>query len=244
MKYNIIIVILFLSLPFHAFAEKTVIDFTPIIATLEQKDINGALILLNDTTHTTKVRYLIKEVAKVAAFERNDYKRMLDKHRTYQNIAIGYHNLFVFLKRHHIHQKYFYSQAKKLYALAKKYGGQFHKEECTLLYATLLAVSGNTGKAARHFKRIQKHLIRGDFESTEYLASYYAAMNDPENTIQTLKHAYDLNPSLLNTWLGITDDFYLIENNNEFKQFIKQIKYPTPYKLHNLEDKPLQLNLR
>jgi hypothetical protein len=64
-------------------------------------------------------------------------------------------------------------------------------------------------------------MLRGDYESMEYLATYYAAVDDVQNALMALEAAYDLSPHRMLAWIKVSDDFHNIETDPGFIAMIK-----------------------
>lgn len=188
-----------------------------VVDALASGDLNGALIAMREEKNTPKLLYLMREAARVAALDMGPKPRKALAHKVYQNVAIGYHNLYLFLKSRGIDQKDYLREARRYYHKARGAATVLHKEECDLLEAALLAASGGVKKAQKIFSKVDETMMRGDFESMEYIAAYYAAMGDARSAIGALEGAYRLSPGATLTWLAVGDDFDGIRDDPRFQ---------------------------
>ncbi len=192
--------------------------------TIASNDINASVIALRNNTSCPKQLYLLREVTRIARFDMQPKPKRGEAHKVYQNLAISYHNLYLFLKTQNIEQEDFLKHAQKYYKKARRAGTALHKEECDILIAAITAASGDTEKAAKKFSKVDESMLRGDFESMEYLAAYYGAIGDVNNAIVSLSEAYNLNPKRTVTWLEVGDDFYKIRSDPQFIAVTKNFK--------------------
>lgn len=197
-----------------------------VVDLLSEADLEGALLTLRDADNNPKTKFLMRELTRLSKFEVEGVKSKskADVHSEYQNVAISYHNLYLFLKSRSIEQEDFYNAALKYYNKAKGSGSPLHKEECNLLTAALYADEGETEKAEKLFSKIDVDLLRGDFESMEYLAAYYAAVGDAEGAMEIIQDAFILSPERTIAWLRIGDDFYSLKSLPEFALLVDKLK--------------------
>ncbi|MFA4873714.1 MAG: hypothetical protein WC690_00065 [bacterium] len=191
-----------------------------VVAALASDDLNAALIQMREEKQTLKLKHLMNDATRAATF---DIKKTPDKseaHKAYQNVGISYHNLYLFLKRHGIEQKEYLKQAKKYYEKSRSTATLLHKGECDLLLASLIASSGDLEKAKKLFDKIDVSSTRGDFESMEYLATYYAASGQTEETLDTLATAHKMDPDRTLAWLMVGDDFANLEGDPRYQGLI------------------------
>lgn len=181
-----------------------------VVDALSSGDLNGTILVLREEKMTPKLLYLAREVTRAANIESQKKPGKVNAHRVYQNTAISYHNLYLFLKARGMEQDKYFDEALRYYRKARGAGTKLHKAECDMLSAALLAAHGEDGKAKKQFSKIDLEFMRGDFESTEYLAAYYAAVGDVDGATGALGKAYSLNPGALLTWLAVGDDFHKI----------------------------------
>lgn len=191
-----------------------------VVDALSSGDLNGAIIALREEKMTPKLLYLVREVTRAASSETQKKPGKTDAHRVYQNLAISYHNIYLFLKAWGIEQDKYFEEAVGYYKKARGTGTMLHKTDCDMLTAALLAAHGDDKKAKKQFAKINLELTRGDFESTEYLAAYYAAIGDVDGATGALEKAYGLNPGALLTWLAVGDDFHKIAADPVFQSLL------------------------
>jgi tetratricopeptide (TPR) repeat protein len=195
------------------------------IDALAQGNLDDALMAMRRGPANRKLLYLIREVTRIVHFHRRDKRpRRSEAHNIYQNVAIAYHNLYLFLKRRGIDQEEYGKLARRYYHKARRAGTIMHKAECEVLEAALEASAGNKKKAAKEFSRIDPEMLRWDFESMEYLAAYHAAMEDVPAAVSALKEAYRLNPKRTKAWLAVGDDFSQIQSDPLFTSLIQSWK--------------------
>lgn len=191
-----------------------------VVEAIASGDLGGAILAIREERPSPKLVYLNREVSKLNSFNPDEKISPKEIHKIYQNIAISYHNLYLFLKARDIEQADFYEKAIDYYNKAKIKGPANHKVECDVLTAALIAASGNTNKAKLLFSKVKISKLRDDFESTEYLAAYYSAVGDVENAIRELEVAYKINPDELTAWLYLGDDFFKIKDNPMYKALL------------------------
>lgn len=192
-----------------------------VIDSLAAGDINAAAIAMHDEPANPKLLYLMREVGRIAIFRMNGRPSRSEAHSVYQNVANAYHNLYLFLKSKGIDQGEFLEEAHEFYKKARRTGTLFHKAECDVLEAALYASEGDVAKAEKKFGKIDPDMMRGDFESMEYLAAYYAATGNVDYAINYLKAAHSVNPERAVAWLAVGDDFMNIEDNPRFEGLMK-----------------------
>ena len=197
----------------------------PAIDALAKGELNDALTAMRNSPRSPKLLYLIREVSRIIHFHARDQKpRRSEAHNIYQNVAIAYHNLYLFLNRRGIDQEQYHREAHRYYHKARRAGTIMHKAECDVLEAALEASAGNKKKAAKKFSRINPEMLRWDFESMEYLAAYHAAMEDVLAAVSALKAAYEINPKRTLAWLAVGDDFTRIEKDSLFINLTRSLK--------------------
>jgi tetratricopeptide (TPR) repeat protein len=219
----IIIFIAITSLPMVSHAakkaapSKSAVISQVAIDALADNDLNNAAIALLYEQLNDKARFLLRETTRIVRFDMSDEKPPRDEaHSIYQNVAIAYHNLYLFLLSKKIDNTVFYKKALKYYKKAKRSGTPLHRAECDVLTASIIASSGNIKKAEKKFSRVDQGMLRWDFASSEYLATYHAAIGDVDMAIEQIDAAYRINPSLTKAWISITDDFNTIMNDPKF----------------------------
>jgi tetratricopeptide (TPR) repeat protein len=185
-----------------------------IVAALGAGDISGAIIAMRETPEQTpKVQYLMRNATRIAMHEMGERPSRDEAHKAYQNVAISYHNLYLFLRARGIEQAEYSKEAMRYYRKAKRAGTALHRDECDLLMAALLASTGDREKAARIFSKVDGGTMRGDFETMEYMAAYRAAAGEANAAMEALEAAYRLDPSRTLYWLSVCDDFNAIRGD-------------------------------
>jgi tetratricopeptide (TPR) repeat protein len=192
----------------------------PVIDALAAGDIRRAIIAMQEEPPSPKLNYLMREATAAATFELQKKPEKSDAHKSYQNVAIAYHNLFLFLKSHDIDQKEFYKQARRFYGKARSSATVLHQSECDLLEAALLASGGEREKAAKLFAKVDEAAMRGDFESVEYLAAYHAAAGNADEALASLEEAHKINPERTLTWLSVGDDFTGLKDDARYQALV------------------------
>lgn len=195
-----------------------------VIDSLASGNIVEATLLLREAKQDKKVLYLMKESSRLAAFKIEGKPKGDNAYGVYKNVAIAYHNLYLFLKTNGIAQDKFHREAVKYYGKARKLGSKLDAEDCTVLEAALIAASGNEKKALKKFGKVEAAILSGNFESSEHLAVYYAAVGDIEGAIEALGDAYNADPNRTLGWIMVGDDFYNIMDNPIFASFLESMK--------------------
>lgn len=195
-----------------------------VIDSLASGNIVEATILLREAKQNKKVLYLLKESSRLAAFKIEGKPKGDNAYGVYKNVAIAYHNLYLFLKSNGIAQNKFYRDAIKYYGKAARQGSKLDAEDCTVLEAAIIATSGDEKKAIKKFGKVEGAILAGDFQSSEHLAVFYAAMGDIEGTIEALGDAYNADPDRTLGWIRTGDDFYNIMGNPIFASFLDSMK--------------------
>lgn len=191
-----------------------------IVSTLASGDINGAIIAMREEKNSPKLMYLMHAVTRINDTITSTKPKNADAHEIYQNVAISYHNLYLFLKTRGIEQQEYLKEAHNYYRKARAAGTVLHKADCDLLDAALTAASGDIAKAEKKFSKIDEMMMRGDFESTEYLAAYYSAIGNVDLAIKQLESAHRMKPEAIITWLAIGDDFQKIADEPQFQELL------------------------
>ncbi|MFH0799150.1 MAG: hypothetical protein V2A66_03075 [Pseudomonadota bacterium] len=191
-----------------------------VVDALSAGDVNGAIIAMREEPSSPKLLYLTRELTRINNFPSAPKPDKSSAHKTYQNLAIAYHNVYLFLKSRGVDKKTFLKEAHRYYHKARSAGTTLHKADCDLLDAALTAASGNIEKARKQFSRIDEDALRGDFDSMEYLAAYHAATGDAPAAITALEAVHSLNPDATVTWLAIGDDFHGIADDQGFKELL------------------------
>lgn len=187
-----------------------------IVDLLAQGDLKKAIFEMRDMPPCPKISYLMNNANRIVLFGMEKKPSRSTAHETYQNLAIAYHNLFLFLKARGTDQGEFFSEANRYYKKARRAGTHLHKAECDLLRAALKASGGDIEKARKMFRKIDELMLRGDFESTEYLAAYHAAVGDGDEAMRSLEVAFQMDPKRTIEWLDVSDDFHGLSTNPRF----------------------------
>lgn len=195
-----------------------------VIEALGNGDLDGAIIALREEKPSPKTLYLTREVSRITSFDANPKPEKKDAHKIYQNVAIAYHNLYLFLKTEDIEQDDFFKEALKYYDRARTSSKPSHRSDGLLLKAAIIASNGGIKKAEKIFSKVNTSKFKDDFESMEYMAAYYAATGDVDKALSALEDAYRLNPESTLTWLVVGDDFYAIKDDPLFQKFLIQWK--------------------
>jgi len=187
-------------------------------------DLAGALKTLGGKRKNAKANHLHRQISRIIAFDTYGYKDKLTAHVDYLNLGIAYHNLYLFLKWKGEDNPKYAESALEYYKKARKRGTSLHKAECNILQAAILASSGDTKGSDKKFKKVKEAIATGDFEATEYLATYYAATSDVEQAVRTLGELFELDPKRTMKWVKTGDDFHTIENDPRFKSLVAAYK--------------------
>jgi len=218
-----LILISLLFLP-SAFAAGSSAISQVVVDDLATGDFNLAIATMRNEKLTPKLRYLMHSALRIANFKAHGIRNKKDANKIHRSVAVSYHNLYLFLKGRGIEQRKFFKEAKKYYGKARRKGTYLYKDECNLLEAALWAASGDLKKAEKKFRKVDEAMLGGDFESMEYLAAYFAASGDVEETLPALQEVYDINPDRTLKWLAVSDDFHSIEKDPRFRAFIKSLR--------------------
>ena len=176
-----------------------------------------------DAKQNPKTLFLLRETTKLIRFRNAGKPKGSSAIKKYLNAAIANHNLYLFLKANGLDDGIFYDDALKFYKKGCRGGSALHKDECRMLVASLYATNGKIKKSKRTFKKVDEDLLSGDFEALEYLAAYYSAAGNVDQTIEALQKAYNANPDRIITWLLIGDDFFTVQDDPRFKMFVEAL---------------------
>ncbi len=190
-----------------------------IVELLAQGDLKKAIFEMREMPPCPKINHLMHSANRIVLSEMEKKPSRSAAHETYQNRAIAYHNLFLFLKARGISQDDFLEGALGYYKKARRSGTYLHRAECDVLLAALTASGGNIEEARKKFEKIDDLMLRGDFESMEYLAAYHAAVGDARMAIEAVEAAFRLDPKKTVEWLDVSDDFHGLEADPEFIAF-------------------------
>ena len=187
-----------------------------VIDLLAKGDLKKAIFEMRDAPTCAKTNYLMRNANRIVLLEMGEKPSRSAIHMTYQNVAIAYHNLYLFLKTRGVTQEEFAKEADSYYKKARRKGTHMHRAECDVLRAALMAAGGKVEKARRKFKRIDDMMLRADFASAEYLAVYHAAVGDLDEALASLEKAYALDPDRTLAWLDVSDDFEGLRDDPRF----------------------------
>lgn len=188
-------------------------DITQLLAA---GDLKKAVFAIRELPSCPKTTYLLHSANRIALFEMEGKPSKPTAHEVYQNVAISYHNLYLFLKSQGIDQQDFFHEADRFYSKARRAGTHLHKAECDVLEAALIAASGDTNKAMNKFSKVDDLMLRGDFESMTYLAAYFAAVGDAARALDALDAAFAISPTKILAWLEVSDDFEPLKDDAGF----------------------------
>ncbi len=219
------------SIPYLAHAKADIKTSPPqvgvpqhIVELLKTGDLEKSILAMREEPSNSKISHLIRCANQIVLFGMQKKPSPSSAHEVYQNVAISYHNLFLFLKSEGFLKQEFFKQADNYYKKAKKAGSYLHKDECDVLRAALIAANGDEKKAEKIFAKIDDLMLKGDYESMEYLATYYAAMSDVDNAVGALEAAHRLNPYRMLAWIKVGDDFHNISTDPRYIAMIESWK--------------------
>lgn len=227
---SLFLIICFLFLTTAALAKKSKTTPPPVpvkisvdvVNALEKQDLSHAGTLLMKHPASNKTTYLLRQVTRILLHEGNDSKPSSGSaHQYYKNLAISYHNLFLFLKSRDVNQSEYFKKALKFY---RKSNGAFspkEKQEIQILIAALYAAKGDLKKANKLFQKYNEEKYGPDLHLSLSIASYYAAIGNVEETISHLKKAHRESPETVMNWMAVGDDFYLIRDDPQFKKLMQ-----------------------
>lgn len=192
-----------------------------VVDALARGSLNEAAIELRELPSSAKSLYLLREVTRIVMYD-NSKKRPkgTDPHQFYQNLGVANHNVFLFLKANGVSNEDYCDNAVKFYKRSRGYATPQHKYETDILTAAVLLSKGETDKAEKIMAKIDKSKLGADFQTEEYLATYYAAKGDSDSAIDALRAAHKERPDIITTWLAVGDDFHLIKNDPQFQAML------------------------
>lgn len=199
-----------------------------VIDSLKANDLSGAIRNIRMEATTPRSQYILTQMQSVESLEKGSKGVSGKDYRQLFNVGVAYHNLFLFLNGYGINNEYFFKQAVKYYKKAYKSSSPSRKSITALTMAALYAANNDIKKAQNLYKKTDIELITDQFRKYETLALYYSAMNDVDNTIINLELAHNLKPDYTKFWLGISDDFIQVSNNEEFKKLLNKWKVVQP----------------
>lgn len=184
---------------------------------LARNDLNQAYRDLQLEEASDKVGYMINQVllAQGRGMGHSKAPSTFDR-------ATAYHNLYLFLARQGRPAPKFVKESAKYYQKMTKKPG--YADKANVLLAALYATAGDPVKSEKYFAKVDvAALIHGgeDYNGLEYLATYYAAIKQPDKVIMYLNQAYKLSPGSLLQWLHVGDDFWAIEGDAGFQKQVE-----------------------
>ena len=187
------------------------------VATLLSKnDIEGAIRILRIEPPSLRTLNLLREAQRIEAYKKDKKVTKIEPHKFYQNLGIAYHNLYLYLKRNGLENPELVKSAIKFYKKAGKSLAISEQTESKLLEASILAVSGNSNESDKIFSGLDITTIEEKDTGRAYLAGYYAATGDAAKVIEELNAAYDIGGEHISMWVRISDDFFMLENDDNF----------------------------
>jgi hypothetical protein len=229
--FSLFLILCFLSITSTALAKKSKKAPKPVpvkisvdvVNALEKRNLEQAGSLLMKHPASNKTTYLLRQVTRILLHEGDDSKPTGgDSHQYYKNIAISYHNLFLFLKSRGIDQSEYYKKALKYYKKSKGSISPKEKQEIQILTAALYAANGDLKKANKLFEKYDDEKYGPDLHLSLSIASYYAAVGNVEETILNLKKAHSESPETVMNWMAVGDDFYLIRDDPQFIRLLQE----------------------
>lgn len=209
-----------------AASKKTTTIHIPVevIDSLKESDIDGAIRNMRLEAVSPRSEYLLRQMQRIDKYEKDGTRGSGQNHRHFFNIGVAYHNLYLFLKGYNIDNETFFKNALKYYKSASRTKSPSKKNNVLLTMAALYAAHGDEKKAEKLFKKVDQTLYENQFHKYESFALFYSARGDADNAIINLKSAYDISPEHTTFWLGISDDFVQIYNNEQFKALLEKWK--------------------
>jgi len=187
-----------------------------IVGLLAEGDLKKAIFEMREMPFCPKINYLLRAANRIELFKMEKKPSRSNAHEVYQNVAIAYHNLYLFLKFRGIVNEDYFENAHKYYKKGRRAGTHLHKADCEILMAALAASGGDVEEAKKRFEKIDAMMLRGDFESMGYVAVYYAATGDNDGAIKYLEAAFNLDPKRTLEWLEVSDDFHGLDKDPRF----------------------------
>jgi tetratricopeptide (TPR) repeat protein len=214
-----VILLAILILPTGAFAKSSAKDAAvpqKIVDLLAEGELKKAIFEMRELPPCPKKNYLMHSANRIVLFEMEKKPSRSTAHEVYQNVAIAYHNLYLFLKARGITRDDYYDNADRYYSKGRRTGTHLHKADCDILRAALIASGGDVEKARKNFQKIDELMLRGDFESMGYIAVYYAAVGDHDEALHFLETAFSMDPKRTLKWLDVSDDFHELDDDPRF----------------------------
>lgn len=197
-------------------------DYIPVevIEALKVSDVNGAVRVMRMEATNERSKYLLREMQRIDS--ENIKKISRHNHRELFNVGVAYHNLYLLLKGYGVENDDLFKKAMKYYKLAYKTQSPSRKNNIDITMAALLAAHGDKDKAEKLFSKTDLNNFPSLFRKYEGLALYYSANGDTANAIANIEAAYKTNPDYTKFWLGVSDDFNPIYNDEDFQGLLKK----------------------
>lgn len=209
-----------------ATAPEAPIVYIPVEVTdaLQISDIKEAIRNMRMEAHSPRSKYLLQEMQRIVDYQSLKKGRTAKNDRLLYNVGAAYHNLYLFLKNQGIENNDFYKNAENFYLKAMKSRDASRKNHVTITLAALYAAGGDTKKAEKTFEKVDESEIEGHFVKKETLALYYAAIGDTDKALPYIEESYRINADYTKFWLGVSDDFYSLKDNEQFQKLLKDWK--------------------
>lgn len=193
-----------------------------VVNALARGDLQLGADSLRDHPTSAKSMYLLRQIARIMLYDNEEKPNPKNTHQYYKNVAIAYHNLFLFLKAQGRENDEFFKKALKFYKKSNSSSLAKQKQENAILTAALYAAKGDEEKAAKLFEKANKDKFGLDYSLQVAWATYHAAMGHTDETITALRAAYKESPESIMTWLRVGDDFFKIREQASFIQLLHQ----------------------
>jgi tetratricopeptide (TPR) repeat protein len=187
-----------------------------IVDLLAEGDLKKAIFEMRELRACRKINHLMRSANRIVIFEMEKKPSRSTAHEVYQNVAIAYHNLYLFLRARGIVMQDYFDNADRYYKKGRRAGTHLHKADCDILRAALMASGGDVEGARKKFGKIDEMMMRGDFESMGYIAVYHAAVGDHDEALRFLDMAFALDPKRAVEWLDVSDDFHDLDDDPRF----------------------------
>lgn len=222
MRFSVILFLLLFSLPCLAEISSSSVP-NQVVQALASSDILLALQHYSEEPQGKKNQQLFHEM--LHAVEDNVHaKNKQARPDLYYNLkrrGIAYHNIYLFLRTQGINEKDYLKKARNFYQQAIKLGSEIERAKCQVLLATLFSLDGDEKKAEKQMGLVNPQLLSADAEMVSYVASYWAAREDIEQTLLALEYAHILAPKPILAWAEEGDDFWLVSGDVQFQDLLR-----------------------
>lgn len=192
-----------------------------VVRALAAGDALLALQAFPSQSSDAKTQYLLHELLHVTQDEVHKGKKSnngeVALYRQIRRRGIAYHNLYLFLRTQDVNEKNFLKKARSYYTHAAHLGSELNRAKCQVLLATLFALDGDEKRANKQFSLVSPQLLGADAEMVSYVANFWGAREDVEQTLLALQYAHSLAPKQVATWVNEGDDFFLIRGDERFQ---------------------------